>query len=77
MNVNLCFVSKRVQKSRNLGPMWVFTVSFFLSRFTVSLMFYAVSYNSVYLGGNIYIGFFVTNAILIPANGLAVVAMKK
>ena len=40
-------------------------------------MFYAVSYNSVYLGGNIYIAFFVTNVILIPANGLAIVTMKK
>ena len=78
--VNECkpvFRFKKSSKKPKFGPNVGFHSFFFLSRFTISLMFYAVSYNSVYLGGNIYISFFVTNVILIPANGLAVVAMKK
>ncbi|XP_028394970.1 organic cation transporter protein-like isoform X2 [Dendronephthya gigantea] len=45
--------------------------------FTVSLMFYAVSYNAVYLGGNIYLSFFLTNIVLTPANVLTIVVIKK
>ncbi|XP_028411397.1 solute carrier family 22 member 16-like isoform X2 [Dendronephthya gigantea] len=44
---------------------------------TVALTYYAVSYNAVYLGGNIYLSFFLNNIILFPANYLAIVAMKK
>ena len=48
----------------------------FLFRFTVALMFYAVSYSSIYLGGDIYLSFFLTNVILLPAVLITILGEK-
>ena len=57
---------------------WALTfLKIILYRFCCALVYYTINYGSIYLGGNIYLSFFLVTLMILPSTFTSIICMNK